>query len=191
VALVIHLKSPMTASSGEVDLQLDLIGRLAGHGVRYFNESGGAPESPASLAPLLQDLAYSPNGRLRSALIALLLRHPEYAAEAEEFASDLPEEDPARLLLLLSIVVAAALQCEWSFTLDIYLPDRMAIEAGRLAERLSLPPPTLDYGRPCLKAASHLLSKDEVFPANYKEDWENAARRLMAQLAREASSNGA
>lgn len=165
----------------------DLINRLASHGVRYFAAHDDGHESaPAPLTPLIEELARACSSRLRGALVALLLRHPEYASRAEAVAGSLPAGDPTRRLLLLSVAVAAAPQCEWGFTLDLYLPDRPRIDAGSVAEQLDLPPPCQDYGRPCLVAAARLLREGDSFPYNYEADWENAARRLMAQLVREA-----
>lgn len=170
----------MTALECQID---DLINRLAGHGVRYLALDDDRHESaPGPLRPLLNELARVSNSRLRGALVALLLLHPEYASTAEAVADSLPVDDPARRLLLLSVVVAAALQREWCFTLDLYLPHRPRIDAEGLAARLCLPSPCLDFGRPCLVAAAQLLRKDDDFPFNYEADWENAARRLMAQL---------
>jgi hypothetical protein len=93
--------------------------------------------------------------------------------------------------LLLSILVAAALQSEWSFALDLYLPSQARIEADHLAAQLGLPSPRQDFGRPCLAAAARLLRNDNLFPVNYQADWESAARRLLSQLAKEARVRGA
>ena len=182
----------MGAAESETDRDDDLVDRLASHGIRYFDGGSGQDISPAApLAPLLTDLARSPNSRLRWAIIALLLRHPEHAPLTETVARDLPGDDPTRRLLLLGVVVAAALQSEWSFTLDLYLPHRPRIQADHLATEFGLPSPRQDYGRPCLTAAAQLLRQGSVFPFNYQDDWENAAHRLLAQLVREARTCGA
>lgn len=165
----------------------DLVNRLASHSIHYFAVYADRHASaPAPLAPLLEDLARVPSSRLRSALVALLLRHPEYASTVQAVAGGIPADDSTRRLLLLSVVVAAALQCEWRFTLDLYLPDRPRIDAESSAALLGLPSPWQDFGRPCLAAAGRLLREGEVFPYNYEADWENAARRLMAQLVADA-----
>jgi hypothetical protein len=170
----------------------DLINRLAGHDIHYLQRSASKPSSSAApLAPLLEDLARATAGRLRSSLIALLLRHPEHAPVAEAVARDLTADDPVHGVLLLSVLVAAALQCEWGFSLDLYLPNRVRIQADHLATDLGLPSPHQDFGRPCLAAAARLLREDGEFPVNYEADWENAAHRLLSQLVREARTRGA
>lgn len=169
-----------------------LIDGLVSHDIRYL--VGGQPGkafSAAPLAALLVDLARAPSSRLRSALVALLLRHPAYAPVAEAAARDLTADSSARRLLLLSIVVAAALQSEWGFSLDLYLPNGVPIEVDRLVNEFGLPAPRENFGRPCLTAAARLLRSDSLFPVNYEEDWEHAARRLRAQLVREAADSGA
>ena len=182
----------MTAPESEANRQDDLIDRLASHGIRYLQGGGREHTSSiAPLAPLLTELARAASSRLRSSLIALLLRHPEHVPVVEAVARDLAAEDPAGRLLLLSIVVAAALQNEWSFALDLYMPSRVCIEADHLAAHFGLPWPRQDFGRPCLAAAAELLRKDRLFPVNYEADWENAARRLLSQLAQEARARGA
>lgn len=165
----------------------DVIDRLAQHGVRYFaGGTGHRLDVPPPIASLLLDLARSPSARLRAALAALLPRHPEYAPTAEAVALDLPLGDPARETLLLSVVAAAALQAEWGFSLDIYLPSSPRIDAGRLCGELRLPAPKEDFGRPCLQAASARLAANDNFPTDYTGDWRHAARRLLSQLGRDA-----
>ncbi len=168
-----------------------LIDRLMSHDICYFDGGCREPDQRAApLAPLLRDLAQTSNSRLRSALIALLLRHPEYAPSAEMVARDCPTGDPTTRLLLLSTLIAAALQSEWSFTLDLYLPHQKRIEADHLAVEFGLPLPREDYGRSCLRDAAQLLRQDCVFPVNHEADWENAVHRLLVQLVREARSHG-
>lgn len=167
-----------------------LVDRLASHGVDYLD--GGSQSSPtaAALSPLLTDLAAGPTSRLQSALVALLLRHPEYASVAEANARERPVTDPVRRRLLLSVLIAASLQSEWGFSLDLYLPHR-TIDAEHLAAQLGLPSPRSGFGEPCLTALNDLQRGESLFPVNHRADWENAAHRLIAQLVREARSNDA
>jgi hypothetical protein len=189
----------VNSAETSADRWRDLADRLAAHDIRYL--TGGSdwedrvspypwPEL-APLATLLMDLARAPEARLRNALTSLFLRHPEYAPEAETVASGLAIDDPARRTLLLAILVASALQSEWSFSLDLYLPGRERIEAGHLATELALPSPSEDFGRPCLAAAAELSRRHDAFPFNYEAAWEDAAHRLLSQLRREARQHGA
>ncbi|MGI8826315.1 MAG: hypothetical protein ACR2JC_11840 [Chloroflexota bacterium] len=55
--------------------------------------AGRLPLDQAPLVGLVLDLAHSDHARLRDALIALLLRHPEDAGEVEEAARSLPDDE--------------------------------------------------------------------------------------------------
>lgn len=48
------------------------------------------------------------------------------------------------------MLIAAALQAMWAFSLDLYLPGWSRIDAGALTERLHVPSPNEDYGRSML-----------------------------------------
>lgn len=187
------LKCGMTATERWDDQQQDdLINKLRTHGIHYLVGGGQTQRGGiAPLVPLLIDLASSPSSRLRAALIALLLRHPHYAPVAEATARQRPSGDPVHENLLLSIVIATALQSEWAFSLDLYLPDAGRIEADHLAAELGLPSPRDDFGRTCLVAAAQLLRRGQSFPFNYQADWENAVKRLLTQLVQEARGHGA
>ena len=172
----------------------DLVDRLAVHDVEYL--AGGsewdALEPPyrrpddVPLEALLADLARAPESRLRSAVVALLLRHPEYAVVAERVAAGLADADPAQRLLEASILAAAALQREWSFSLRLYLPSMTLIAADRLAQTLGLPSPDEEYGRPCLAAAAGLLRAGARSPYDPEAEWEGIVHWLLAQLRCEA-----
>jgi hypothetical protein len=176
----------------------DLVDRVAAHGICYLMggsdwdglESPYAGPADVPLAPLLLDLTRAPEARLRNALIALFLRHPEDASTAEAIARGLDSDDPSRQLLLISIVVASALEHEWSFALGLYLPDQTQIEAEHLATELDLPSPAHDFGRSCLAAAASVLRQGKPFPFNYEADWEDTAHRLLTQLMGEARTRG-
>lgn len=77
----------MTAADWQPAQHDDLVDRLAAHDIRYLQ--GGTPRArtAAPLVPLINDLVRAPGGRLRGALVALLLRHPEYAQIAETVAN--------------------------------------------------------------------------------------------------------
>ncbi len=188
----------MNARETSTEAWRDPVDRAAAHDIRYLigGSDGEGRTSPysgpedAPLAPLLLDLAHAPEARLRNALTALFLRHPEDVATAEVTARELSTDDPARQLLLVSILVAAALQNEWSFAIGFYLPNQTRIEADHLAAELGLPSPAGDFGRPCLVAAAHLLRERDPFPFNYEAAWEDGAHRLLVQLAREARDHG-
>lgn len=182
----------------------DLVCRLAKYGIHYLMSDGASsttephrPEQGASdsedteLVSLVLNLARARHARLRDALIALFLRHPPAADAGRIAAGDLPTTDPARRLILLSTVVAAALQKEWAFTLDLYLPRQTPIDALDLAAEFGLPSPAQDYGRLCLIAASNVLARDAPFPYDFRAGWEDATRRLLAQLRQDTRDGAA
>jgi hypothetical protein len=184
----------MKARETSAEAWSDLVDRLAAHDIRYLM-GGSAEEGQASpyrraedapLAPLLLDLARAPEARLRNAVVTLLLRHPDYASTAEALARGLSTDDSARRLLLVSILIAAALQSEWSFALGLYLPKQTRIKADHLAAEFRLPAPARDFGRPCLTATAQLLRERAPFPFNYEATWEDCIHRLISQLSREA-----
>ncbi len=170
----------------------DLVNGLACYDVRYLMGGSGssARDVKPPVATLALELAGSRHARLRDALIALLLRHSELTPAIEKTARGCNDE-PVRRLLHLSLVVAAALQQEWGFTLALYLPEQTAIEADQLCEEFGIPKPAEDFGRPCLRAVARLLRNDAPFPFNYEAGWEDTVRRLLVQLVREARINGA
>lgn len=164
----------------------DLVAALRLCGITYVtggHETGRPVTAPL---PLAMSLAEAPEARLRDALVALLLRHPEYAREVVDAAYKLASSNPLRRRALLSVLVAAALQQEWRFTLDIYLPGSESIDADGIAKYYGLPSPQEDFGCACLKAIADLQRRDSLFPFNYEEGWRDAARRLFDQLIREA-----
>lgn len=168
----------------------DLVDRLAVYDVQYL--TGGSAwdgrcsryhtPGDAPLDSLIIDLAHAPQARLRNALVALLLRHPEHASVAATVAHALPRGDRARLIILTSYLAAAALQQAWTFTLDIYLPGHALINADDIATELDVPRPNEDYGRPSLRAASSLVVRDQAFPFDYVREWENVAELVLTDL---------
>lgn len=184
----------MSSTTALTDDWTELVDRLAANDVRYLlggsDDREQATQDIDSAGALAVELARAPQARLRDALVALLLRHPEYSDDVEFAARQLASEDPARRLALVTVVVAAALQREWGFSFDIYLPGRLRINAGDLAGEMKLPPPDGDFGRPCIAAAGELLRQDAAFPFNYEAGWRDVARRLLVQLVREARRSG-
>lgn len=173
----------------------DLVDRLKALDIRYLSggsawegrSSGYSSAQDVSITQLIADLAQAPHPRLRDALVALLFRQPQYAATARSVAATLGDEQRTRLLILASIVAAAALQQAWKFTLDIYLPRRSSIEADDLAAELGVPAPHVDYGRASLRNLSILLARDQPFPFDYARGWEDAAEHVLDYLRTEAS----
>lgn len=177
----------------------DLVDRLAVYNVTYL--TGGSAdygrESPyrttddVDIHSLIHDLARAPEPRLRDALIALLLRHPELAPTALDVAGATETDDSNRLLIRVSVLVAAALRTTWSFVLGIYLPGQPSIDADDVAAELGVPRPCEDYGRPCIAAVAELLRADQGFPFDYEGGWDDVAGHVLQELRFEARERGA
>jgi hypothetical protein len=185
---------PYLPNTSDIALWDDLVDRLRVLDVGYLS-GGSAWDGRSSrytrpqdvqIPDLIADLAHAPHPRLRDALVALLFRHPEYAPTAREVATRMPREDRARLILLASILAAAALRRAWKFTLDIYLPGQLAIDADDIAAELGVPFPATDYGRACLRALSALLARDQPFPFDYVRAWEDVAEHILDGLRLQA-----
>lgn len=93
----------------------ELVGALDALEVPYL--TGGVQDDVArALAPdaLLEGLARASDARVRSALIPLLLRHPEFAAEAKRAAARLNDKSEARATLECFYTAAMLLQKKYA-----------------------------------------------------------------------------
>ena len=93
-------------------------------------------------------------------------------------------------LLAVSVLAAAALQRMWKFSLDLYMPGWIEIDATRLARELGMPLPAEDYGRATLNALDALLRTGDSFPTAYRAAWEDVGRHVLDGL-REEQGDGA
>jgi len=170
-------------------LRDDVVDRLRVHDIHYIG--GGSAWAGRSsryhkpedtpVGSLVLDLARSRDARLRTALVGLLLRHPEYAPIAVESARETRDTVTA-LLIRVSVIATAALQHMWAFSLDLYLPNWTSIYAGALIRMLGVPSPSQDYGRAALDALDDLLRRDDPFPTDYRGAWEDVGRQVLNDL---------
>lgn len=166
----------------------DLVDRLAVHDVTHLGGGSadyGRPSpyrSPADVALrlLILDVAQAPEPRLRDALIALLLRHPEHAAAAREVLSVLPLESPIRMSLLARILVAAALQREHRALWVRVLPGSSLIDVGDLVAAHGLPAPEEGDGWALLEAVQRLV-RGRLKTVDYVDGWEDVARHALRE----------
>ena len=161
-----------------------IVAELEVLGIRYLSRQ--TPERAEHIrlpAELLADLVRQPSGRVRAAVIAVLLSHPEYA-EAIPAALErlLPTE---RQTLLFYYTAAVLLQQQYAARLRRYvtlkpLPDRFAVDldlpsAATIGEKLAA------LGR------RHRQQTGKV--VNWAGTCENVARRLLRSWEREAQWN--
>ena len=163
-----------------------LVDRAAAHGVAHL--SGGAvdraealpyagPEDVDALL-LIVELAQAPHPRLRDALVALLLLHPEYAAEAREALDLVGPDTPTWMSILARLLAAAALghadRALWAGTPDGYRP----LDVADLAAAYGLPSPEEDDGRALLLAMDRAVRGESV-ALDYAGGWRAAARHAL------------
>ena len=171
----------------------DLVDRAAAHDVTHLGGGSAALGRPSPFSgpsyvavPLLfVDLARAPEPRLRDATVALLLRHPEYSADARAVLDALASGTPAWTSLLARTLVAAAIGHRdrdlWSRVLPGYRP----VEAGDLARAHGLPDPATSNGGPTLLAVQETV-RGRFRTVDYVGGWEDAARHAL----REATGTG-
>jgi len=166
-----------------VDLEEErLVAELALLGIRYLSRQ--TPDQASKARPpeiLLADLVCQPSARVRAAVIAVLLAHPEYAAAVPAALERLlPRE---RLTLQWFYMAAVLLQQEHAprlrpfLTRWQWLPDLFSAELGLPAE-----------GRPLERLA--LLGSQQRHRTRAAVNWagtyEGVAHKLIRRWEREA-----
>ncbi len=110
----------------------ELVGALDALDVPFL--AGGAPIAQLSPIELLQGLAGAPEARLRSAIIPLVLRHPEFSTDAR--AADEALSDLARITCECFYTAAVLLQRKYRdrlvrvFGAQTSLPDWFSAALG-------------------------------------------------------------
>jgi len=166
----------------------DLVDRLAVHDVTHLGGGSGDAGRPSpyrgaadvDLYLLILDGARAPEPRLRDALIALLLRHPEHATAAREVLGALLPESPIRMSLLARLLVAAALQREHRALWARAIPGYRLIDVGDLVTAYGLPAPEEDDGGALLAAAQRLV-RGRLRTLDYIDGWEDVARHALRE----------
>jgi hypothetical protein len=155
-----------------------LVAALRRLGVGFYAPSD-AEEGPRALtaSELISGLAASPEARLRDALVALLMRHPEFAPDIAVTSGKL--RGPAAEALREQYTAAACLQRLWRTTLALYLPDTAPLP-DLFGPQLDLPPLDDFHGELALR---ELAARSDF---NQLAAWHAVADQLLAQLALEA-----
>lgn len=172
----------------DTDTVRDLIDRLAVYSVTYLwgGSADAGLSSPyhrpedAPINALIYDLARVPNARLRDALIAVLLRHPEHALAVRTVFSEMQPDDPARRLLVARLLAAVALQQMGgtALTLDDSVPPQ--IDITDLVERLGLPYPYDQGGEALLREAAGLLAGPA--PIDWIDAWKDVLQHVLREV---------
>ncbi len=172
--------------SGEDDRE-SLVAQLHELGVRYLTPSAARVDEAQRLTRggLIARLAAHPDPRLRRALIALFILHPEAADKAHDLALTL--DAPARVELIAHYLAAVYLQRMWQTRLGFYrpiclLPDLFSAQQG-------LPSPAERFGQTGLRALAHWHAAQTMLPYNYLASYEAVMNLLFEQLKQESTQH--
>lgn len=154
-----------------------LVAALRTRGIRFLAPSDAQPGAhPINDRDLIVCLARHDHPRLRLALAALFLLHPELASQLE----GLDLAPPAQTELRTQYTAAACLQRMWSIRLSFYLGEFPLLPDLYSAE-LGLPPVDAHYGKLCLHSLAARQPFDQL-PA-----YDGLMDLLFGQLKAEAT----
>lgn len=165
-----------------------LIAELRARGIAYLS-GGHDPQVAAQMAAdplppveLIPRLAGSQESRVRNALIALLLLHPDLA---DVVPDALARADPATAEQIVVLALAALyLSHLWSTRLALALGFRPVLPEERWARfwrERGLPAPSEFHGELGLRALQEAERLRRGLPLNFLGDWQNQVDRLLAQ----------
>jgi len=154
--------------------ELDLLG------IRYLSrQTASKPANLRSPQALLADLVRQPSARVRAAVIAVFLSHPEYAKAVPSALEHL--ESGERLTLQLFYVAAVLLQQEYAHRLRPYMKMgwQWLPNLGHTAGEWRLP---VD-GTPREKLAA--LGREHQRRAHQMVNWVGTYEQVVRQLLRQ------
>jgi hypothetical protein len=162
-----------------------LVAALRERGVDYLVPSDAVGE-PVSDGTLIASLAAQEDARLRSALAALFLLHPELADGLPAILE--PLEPLAQSELQARYMAAVYLQRFWRTRLEIYnltapdLPDLFSAQLG-------LPGADEGFGKPGLAALAEWHQRQRPVSYNRRVEYELVIEHLIASLKMHARQN--
>jgi hypothetical protein len=164
--------------TGKLSDEDQIVAELALLGIHYLSQRIDVHvDVSRPVDRLLADLVRQPDSRVRTAVIALLLEHPEYSAFVPDAVMHLRGSN--RILIKLFYTAAVILQQKYAPVLTeyqgknfIWLPDVYSRELGVPAELL----PSEQ-----LRVLSNRHSELMDSKANWLGTYDNAARHLLRQ----------
>lgn len=153
-----------------------LVAELELVGVRYLSRQT-TYQAPGIRPPatLLADLIRQPSARVRLAVIAVLLSHPEYA---ESVLAALGRLSPSEQLTLKLLYTATCLtQRQFADRLQRFMADRWQWLPDLLSAELGLPSEGTPHER--LAALGHAHTRLTNTAVNWAGTYENVAQRLL------------
>jgi hypothetical protein len=166
--------------AGAVEDRDSLIAALRSMGVDYLTGGADGPAAALSEKALISRLASHPEARLRQALIALFLLHPELSRFVADLSARLPKD--AGRELRAHYMAAVYLQQMWSIRLRRYIGDPRELE-DYFSQSLNLPKPRDGHGRFGLHALAEWHKAASPVRANHLAEYEGTAKRLMESLS--------
>ena len=156
-----------------------LVAELELLGIRYLSRQTAyvaACVRPAD--QLLADFTRQPSARVRQALIALLLAHPEYAGAAPAALTHLPSS--RQLTLKLLYTAAVLLQQEHVQQLNPLLGDRWSTLPDLFSDDLGIE--VTGTPRDRLRDLGRVHRRDTGIVANWAGTYENVVHKLLRSL---------
>ena len=157
-----------------------LVAQLRELGVRYLTPTDAQVDETRRVATpdLLGRLAAHPDPRLRHALIAVFILHPDLAGEVPKLIDVL---DPAaRVELMAHYMAAVYLQRMWRTRLGFYLDVRLLPDL--FSSELGLPSPEERHGKTGLHAVAQWHANQSPYPFNQLSSYHHVMDLLFAQL---------
>jgi len=162
-----------------------LVAELEQLGVRYLSrQSAYQAKRVRPPQKLLADLVRQPSSRVRTALIAVLLAHPEYGGVVPSVVLSLPTAEQWTLKLFYT--AAVLLQKEYAARLQIFLGEDWCWLPDWFSKELNLP--SAAPGEQ-LRALAHLHQQETGIVLNWAGTYDNAARHLLHRWELERTWN--
>jgi hypothetical protein len=165
---------------GDLAEEERLVAELSLLGIRYLSrQTSFQPDKVRPPEALLADLVRQPNARVRAAVIAVLLSHPEYA---EAVPAALDRLGPAERLTFQSFYAAAMLlQQEHADRLRPYVARRWRWlpDLGRVSEGWDLPANGTPREKLTALGREHRRRAQKM--VNWTGTYEQVARQLLRQ----------
>ncbi|MFW6135965.1 MAG: type IV toxin-antitoxin system AbiEi family antitoxin domain-containing protein [Chloroflexota bacterium] len=170
--------------AGAMAEEEELIAELELLGVRYLSRQASyQAQEVRSPERLLVDLVRQPHARVRTAVIALLLAHPQYAEAVPAALDRLPQQD--RLTLGSLYTAAVFLQREHADRLRPLVGDPWRWLPDLLCEELGLP--AVGSPREKLRLLDREMRYRTGATVNWMGSYEAAAKKFMRDRERETA----
>ena len=164
-----------------------IVENLRVHGIYYLASGEIKQEARVNLPPqvLIKRIAENSDPRLRLALIALFIRHPQHAAIVSDLVGQLNE--PARTELKTFYMAAVYLQRFWMPRLKLYIKD-FPLLPDLYSKELFLPQPEDRHGKNGLYALADWHANRSPHHFNWRASYLKVMDLLFAQLRMENSN---